>query len=140
VEKRFFPVHRKEICQSVLPHNQSLKIAYSKCNMRYWLWVFAQPWNITALLDWPEIIIYTLSHMETFFGENVWVIFLIMLWVLPWKGYALWSAAKLSHKWWFIILLVLNTLAILDIIYIFFVVKRGKILEEALLGKGGPQE
>ncbi len=47
-----------------------------------------------------------------------------MLWVLPWKGYAMWHAARLSHKKWFIALLVLNTLAILDIIYIFFVAKK----------------
>jgi|GEM_PF-5205422 len=38
---------------------------------------------------------------------------LLALWALPWKGWALWLA-----------LLVLNTLAILDIIYIFVVAKR----------------
>jgi len=64
--------------------------------------------------------------METqlFMGQNLWILGLIMLWVLPWKGYALWHAAQLRHKWWFIILLVVNTLAILDIIYIFFVAKK----------------
>jgi uncharacterized membrane protein len=62
--------------------------------------------------------------MEAFFQSNIWLLVLVMVWVLPWKGYALWNAAKLSHKWWFIILLVVNTLAILDIIYIFFVAKR----------------
>jgi len=64
--------------------------------------------------------------MEAFLSDNLWIIFLIMLWVLPWKGYALWTAAKLSHKWWFIILLIVNTLAILEIIYIFFVAKKHK--------------
>lgn len=62
--------------------------------------------------------------METFFTQNIWVLVLLMSWVLPWKGYALWKAAQLSHKWWFVILLILNTLAILDIIYIFFIVPR----------------
>ena len=51
----------------------------------------------------------------------VWVLALVMFWVLPWKGYALWLAARQTHKKWFVILLVVNTLAILDIIYIFFV-------------------
>ena len=46
-------------------------------------------------------------------------LFLILLWTIPWKGVALWKAAKNSHKKWFIVLLVLNTLAILEIIYIF---------------------
>jgi len=44
---------------------------------------------------------------------------LLALWTLPWKGYALWLAARNSHKWWFIALLVINTVAILEIIYIF---------------------
>ena len=66
--------------------------------------------------------------LEIFFEQNLWILIILMLWVLPWKGYALWSAARLSHKWWFIILLVVNTLAILDIIYIFFIAKKGKKL------------
>lgn len=45
---------------------------------------------------------------------------LILLWVLPWKGVALWKAAKNSHKKWFIALFLLNTLAVLEIIYIFY--------------------
>ncbi len=56
----------------------------------------------------------------------LWILLVIMLWVLPWKGYALWHAAQNKHKNWFIILLVINTLAILDIIYIFFVSKKKK--------------
>lgn len=55
------------------------------------------------------------------------VILLVALWTLPWKGYALWHAARLSQRRWFIVLLVVNTLAILEIIYIFFVVRRAKI-------------
>ncbi|MFH1402003.1 MAG: DUF5652 family protein [Patescibacteria group bacterium] len=58
--------------------------------------------------------------------DNPWILLLIMMWVLPWKGYALWTAAHNSHKKWFIVLLVVNTLAILDIIYIFFVGKKKK--------------
>lgn len=64
--------------------------------------------------------------MTTISPEQLMVLLLVMAWVLPWKGVALWNAAKLSHKGWFITLLVLNTLAILDIIYIFFVAKKAK--------------
>ena len=56
-----------------------------------------------------------------------WIIFLTALWVLPWKGVALWKAARLSHKKWFIAMLVLNTLAILEIVYIFWVAAGYKI-------------
>jgi len=62
--------------------------------------------------------------MEAFLNNNIWILVIIMLWVLPWKGYALWNAARREHKGWFIVLLVVNTLAILDIIYIFFVAKK----------------
>ena len=53
-------------------------------------------------------------------SASPWIIWLILLWTLPWKGVALWKAARNEHKWWFIALLVLNTMAILEIIYIFF--------------------
>ena len=47
------------------------------------------------------------------------LIVLAVIWTLPWKAVALWKAARNSHKWWFIAILVINTLAILEIIYIF---------------------
>ncbi len=48
----------------------------------------------------------------------VWIMLPLMLWTLPWKGVALWKAAKNGHKGWFVAILLLNTLAILEIIYI----------------------
>jgi len=51
---------------------------------------------------------------------NPWVLLLIILWMLPWKAVALWKAARQGEKVWFIVLLVVNTLAILEILYIFF--------------------
>ena len=47
------------------------------------------------------------------------VILLLVLWTLPWKGVALWKAAGNKQLVWFVCLLILNTLAILEIIYIF---------------------
>jgi len=49
-----------------------------------------------------------------------WIIWTIIIWVLPWKGIALWKAARKNDKFWFITLLILNTLAILEILYIFY--------------------
>lgn len=46
------------------------------------------------------------------------------------KGYSLWFAARRGDKVWFILLLILNTIGILELIYIFFVVgKNGKLHE-----------
>ena len=42
----------------------------------------------------------------------------LTVWSLFWKGLALWRAAKLDHKKWFIAILLLNTVGILDILYL----------------------
>ena len=39
-------------------------------------------------------------------------------WTIVIKGYALWHAARNGQKWWFIALLVINTLGILEVIYL----------------------
>ena len=55
--------------------------------------------------------------MELF--DQPWAITLLVLWTLPWKGVALWKSARLQQKWWFIALLVFQTLGLLEILYIF---------------------
>src|ERR1035437_8749207 len=42
----------------------------------------------------------------------------IAVWTIVIKGYALWHAARAGQKWWFIALLVINTVGILEIIYL----------------------
>lgn len=61
---------------------------------------------------------------EIFNKDNLWIILITIFWVFPWKGYSLWTAAKLNQKRWFVALLVLNTFAVLDIFYVFFVAKK----------------
>lgn len=53
-------------------------------------------------------------------------IILIALWTIPWKGVALWKAARNKQLVWFIVMLIFNTLAILEITYIFFFQKKIK--------------
>ena len=48
-----------------------------------------------------------------------WLIILLVLWTLPWKGVALWRAAGNKQLVWFICIFIFNTLAILEIVYIF---------------------
>ncbi|MBK5215427.1 MAG: hypothetical protein JJE53_01300 [Candidatus Pacebacteria bacterium] len=64
--------------------------------------------------------------MVSFFKDNTVYLLISLLWVLPWKGYALWTAARTRNKKWFIALLLINTFAILDIIYIFYIAKKTK--------------
>jgi len=65
--------------------------------------------------------------MEEVLMENQLLFMLIIaFWTLPWKGVALWKAAKNRDLKWFLAILVLNTLAILEIVYIFFFSKKKK--------------
>lgn len=43
-----------------------------------------------------------------------------VVWALFWKGIALYKAARNEQKGWFVTLLLLNTLGILEIIYLLF--------------------
>lgn len=62
--------------------------------------------------------------MEQFILENQWIILLIIIWTFPWKAVSLWKASRNNQKKWFVALLIFNTLAILEIIYIFYFSKK----------------
>ena len=57
--------------------------------------------------------------MENFLVAHMWIIVVIIIWSSPWKAAALWRSARRGHLGWFLVLIVLNTLAILDILYLF---------------------
>ncbi len=59
-----------------------------------------------------------------FSGPVIAAIILISVWSLIWKGIALWKSARLGHKNWFIALLLINTMGILEIVYIFLIAKK----------------
>lgn len=46
------------------------------------------------------------------------VIAVLAIWSIVWKGLALWRSAQRGQKVWFIVMLVLNTVGILEIIYL----------------------
>ena len=58
--------------------------------------------------------------MEKILLENPWVLAIILAWTLPWKGLALWKSARRGHLGWFLAILILNTFALLEIIYLLF--------------------
>lgn len=46
------------------------------------------------------------------------LVIVVVLWTIFIKGFALWHAARNTQKWWFISILVLNTVGILEVIYL----------------------
>ena len=73
-----------------------------------------------------------INSLATWAGIHPVVIVLMVLWSLVWKGLGLWRAANLRQKKWFIALLIINTLGILEIIYIFLISRkyRVEVIEE----------
>jgi len=67
-------------------------------------------------------------NMENLFNSDYMPIIIILtaLWTIPWKGVSLWKAARNGSIVWFFILLIFNTLGILDMIYIFIFSKRSR--------------
>ena len=52
------------------------------------------------------------------------LILILMIWTFVWKVYAVWISVKHDHKKWFLALLILNTVGILEIFYIFKIAKK----------------
>ncbi|MBI3980920.1 hypothetical protein HY345_02890 [Candidatus Microgenomates bacterium] len=52
--------------------------------------------------------------------QNVYLLVLLAIWEMIWKGMALWKAARNGQQFWFIVLLVINSLGILPILYLRF--------------------
>ncbi|MEK7608907.1 MAG: DUF5652 family protein [Patescibacteria group bacterium] len=65
-----------------------------------------------------------LSILGIVVGGILLIVFII--WSVYWKGRALWRAAHLNSKPWFVALLVINTLGILEILYIYVFSKKKK--------------
>lgn len=71
---------------------------------------------------------YWTGYTGTFIPQAGWgwlsfFIVPVTIWSLFWMAWALWRAVKDDSKAWFVILLLVHTLGILDIIYIFLVSK-----------------
>jgi methionyl-tRNA synthetase len=56
----------------------------------------------------------------------VTALLILAVWSLIWKGIALWKAAQNKNMDWFVIMLIMNTVGILEIVYIFYFSKKTK--------------
>ena len=51
-------------------------------------------------------------------GINPFFFVALMIWSLFWKSLAVWRAAKGKQRYWFMAILLINTMGILDIVYL----------------------
>jgi len=47
-----------------------------------------------------------------------WLLVSMIVWSLIWKAFALWKSARNGQKIWFVVLLITNTIGLLEILYL----------------------
>ncbi len=53
------------------------------------------------------------------FGAGWVLVAVLAIWEVIWKGYGLWKAARNGHTGWFVAILIINSLGILPLLYIY---------------------
>lgn len=74
-----------------------------------------------------------LSTIATQLGMSVGLLAIVIVWTLTWKLIALWKSARNNQPAWFVVLGLVNTMGILEILYIFVFHKLGikeKLIEQ----------
>jgi methionyl-tRNA synthetase len=69
------------------------------------------------------------SQLGMTVGAITATLVILLVWQSIWKGIAMWKAARNHHLVWFIVFLVVNLLAIPEILYLIFWSKPKKIKE-----------
>jgi len=71
-------------------------------------------------MQWVADPLMMQRALSFYFGIAIWIVCAAFVWMTIWKGIALWKSGRHGQKVWFIVLLVVHTLGILDIIYLLF--------------------
>lgn len=71
-----------------------------------------------------------MEQLNLFLEKYFIFLIILVIWSIPWKGFALWKSARRGESLWFIALLIINTIGLLDILYIFFFSERTNVALE----------
>ncbi len=70
-------------------------------------------------------------NLGVFFpGNNQIVVLVLLAWSIFWKGIALWRSATNGQRNWFIVILIVSSLGIIEIVYLFRFAKKKLTLHE----------
>lgn len=61
-----------------------------------------------------------MSNIMQVLNPNSPILYLLIAWSIVWKGIALWHSARNKQLVWFITILIVNTVGILEIVYLIF--------------------
>jgi NADH:ubiquinone oxidoreductase subunit 6 (subunit J) len=60
-----------------------------------------------------------LNEIAASLGISVWLLVVVFIWSFVWKLLALWKSARRKQIVWFVVFALVNTLGILEILYIY---------------------
>jgi len=61
-----------------------------------------------------------MNNIMQVLNPNSPILYVLIAWSIIWKGIALWHSARNKQLVWYIALLILNTVGILEIVYLIF--------------------
>lgn len=64
-------------------------------------------------------MVFQIGDIAQQLGVSVFVLVIMAIWSAVWKALALWKAARKNSVPWFVILSIVNTIGILEILYLF---------------------
>jgi len=78
-----------------------------------------------------------LNEFPTFWAQNMGLFYVLSIWSLIWKGFAMWHSSQRKEKAWFIVFLIVNTFGLLEILYLFVFSrpKKEKLVKEEVKKK-----
>lgn len=68
-----------------------------------------------------------MNALTEFITSNPLLFTIVIVWSIIWKGIALWNAARNNQLVWYIVLIVVNTVGLLEIIYLLFFRKKRSV-------------
>lgn len=67
-----------------------------------------------------------LINLGPFLRINLWILIVLGVWDIIWRGIALWKSARHNQRYWFVALMVINSVGILPLVYLRFFQKNIK--------------
>ncbi len=64
-------------------------------------------------------MVFQIGDIAQQLGISVFVLVIIAIWSSVWKALALWKSARKNSVLWFVVLFLVNTMGILEILYLF---------------------
>lgn len=71
-----------------------------------------------------------LNDIAAQLGVSLWLLVVIFVWSSVWKFLALWKSARKGNVVWFVVFALVNTIGILDILYIYIFSERTEKTQE----------